>query len=304
MFHVPAFFVLTGFLWRESKQDERVLSILGNFTARKFRRLMVPYFVFGIASLVIYCLVVDKNFDSFGVKVLSLLHGGGWGGAFKANFVLWFLPVMFTVTVIYKVIDVMVDWEKRWWAHLLLAMGCLYVHRFCVYRLGVNGFPVGFALAMRYLSYLVLSRLAARVIATCKIRVSGKVCAVLGAAVFAVLTFFDKEACIALVGDWVSWIIIVVGGVLMSLSFMAMLKPFDSRILRLAGQNSLGIMLMHKFVVVALESNSIKPFMAWNFCNGVFGVIFVTAMAATVTMVASICICKMCPVLLGISTER
>ena len=70
MFHVPAFFVLTGFLWKAVKKNERLLSRFRIFAARKFLRLMVPYFVFGIVSLAIYCLVVEKSFSTFGVKIL------------------------------------------------------------------------------------------------------------------------------------------------------------------------------------------------------------------------------------------
>ena len=304
MFHVPAFFVLTGFLWKTTEVNAHLLSELKRFAAKKFMRLMVPYFVSGIASVIIYCFVIEKGFESLGAKCLSLLHGGGWGGAFKANFVLWFLPVMFSVTVLYKAIDMLIEWRRTWWAHLLFALGSLYLHRYCVYRLGVDVFPLGFAFAMRYLGYVVLGRLAARIIEASTTTMRERSSATIGIIVFAILAFFDREVCVALVGDWMSWMVMVVVGVLMSLSFMLMLKPLDCGMFRIAGKHSLGIMLMHKFVVVSLESNLMKPFMMWNFCNGAFGVIVVSVMAAAIALFASICICRLCPILLGVPTGR
>jgi hypothetical protein len=235
--------------------------------------------------------------------MLCLLHGGGLNSVFRANGVLWFLPVMFSVIVIYEVVDTLVDWGKRWWVHLVFAMVGLYAHRFCVYRFGIDIFPFGFALALRYLSYMVLGRFAMRLIAGWKIEISGLAGLVMSAVVFVILTFFEKETCASLVGDWMSWVIMIVVGAVMSLSFMMVSRMFDCRILRLIGQHTLGIMLMHKFVVVALETNSMKPFMAWNLFNGIIGVFVVSVSATTIALIASICICKWCPILLGVSTD-
>lgn len=122
---------------------------------------------------------------------------------------------------------------------------------------------------------------------------------ILGIIVFAVLALFDRKTCAAAVGDWMSWICMVVVGAMMSLSFMTAMKALDCRTLRSIGNHTLGIMLLHKFVVVTLELNSMKPFMLWNYCGGTCGVLVVTVLATTFAFAGSWCVRKYCPVLLG-----
>ena len=102
-----------------------------------------------------------------------------------------------------------------------------------------------------------------------------------------------------LIGDSGSWLIMVVVGVVMSLSFMTVIRCVDCKVLRLTGLYSLGIMLMHKFVVVPLESNALSLYMQWNLANGISSVAAVTLVAAGCSLFASICIHKCCPIILG-----
>ena len=299
MFHVPAFFVLTGFIWKSAKMGNAFWPSMRTFVAKKFNRLMVPYYVFGLSSAIIYCITVERSFASLGMKLLSLLHGGGWGDAFRANSVLWFLPVMFSTVICYRILDSLLDWKRMWWGQLLLSIAFLYVHRFCVYRLGGGNFPLGISMAMRYMSYLVLGRLAGRLTEAYATKIPFAIRPVVGIVVFATMSFFDRKLFAGLIGDWGSWLIMVVVGVAMSLSFMTVIRCVDCRALRLTGLFSLGIMLMHKFVVVPLESNAVSLYMQWNLLNGISSVAAVTLVAAGCSLVASICIRKCCPIILG-----
>ena len=299
MFHVPAFFVLAGFMWKSSKESDAFWPSMRTFVAKKFYRLMAPYFVFGLVSVIIYCIIVERNFASLGVKLLSLLHGGRWGGAFRANYVLWFLPVMFSTVICYRALDLLLDWKRVWWGHLLLSVVFLYLHRLCVYKLGGGNFPLGISLTMRYMSYLVLGRLAGGLAEAYAKKIPFAARHVVGIAVFAAMSFFDRQLFAGLIGDWGSWLAMVVVGVVMSLSFMTVVRGIDCKALRLTGRYSLGIMLMHKFVVVPLESNAASFYIQWNLVNGIASVVMVTLVAVGCSWLASICIHKYCPILLG-----
>jgi fucose 4-O-acetylase-like acetyltransferase len=54
LFHMPAFFFIAGMVWRD--RDEPITS----FLAKKFHRLIVPYFFWGFVSLVVYTILEDK----------------------------------------------------------------------------------------------------------------------------------------------------------------------------------------------------------------------------------------------------
>ena len=109
-FHVPFFFLLAGLTFSTRK---RFLAVARD----KFQRLLIPYFIWGMFSALLFVLMGSmtvKNMDSaeFSSKALSgewwtpfvsIIHGGGWPGGkgFRFNGVLWFLPVLFSAELIY-----------------------------------------------------------------------------------------------------------------------------------------------------------------------------------------------------------
>ena len=135
MFHMPAFFFLAGLCWRSPSNS---------FFLRKSRRLLIPYFVFGLFSIVAF-VVMTQGGDLFAAAksgyyagkgatdlwrpFLSLLHGGGWphGEGFRCNSVLWFLPAMFSVLCFYWILDRLLP---RRLPQLAIA-GALIVFAFC-----------------------------------------------------------------------------------------------------------------------------------------------------------------------------
>lgn len=114
LFHMPAFFMAAGYLWRTHGNDT-----VPGLLLRKARRLLVPYCVWGVISVAIF--VLTKSFAGaitggayYGAlrarmdfplwrPFVSLLHAGGWPGGegFRCNSVLWFLPCMFVVLLLY-----------------------------------------------------------------------------------------------------------------------------------------------------------------------------------------------------------
>lgn len=127
LFHMPAFFLLAGVIsslkFKSLKFKVQGLKCDGSqgksFALRKFRRLMVPYFVWGFGSAAVF--VVASGFADVLFKgvtngpyaglhfdgpwwqpFVSILHAGGWpeGRGFLCNSVLWFLPCMFVVLML------------------------------------------------------------------------------------------------------------------------------------------------------------------------------------------------------------
>lgn len=97
-FHMPLFFLASGYLYRKRS----VMSTIKH----KFLTLMVPYFLFGIITSIYYVLneFIFAREVNFSELVLGLLYGTY--SSIVYNKVLWFLPVLFCISVIYNMLKV------------------------------------------------------------------------------------------------------------------------------------------------------------------------------------------------------
>ena len=101
-FHVPLFFVISGYLYKKTKKPIEYIK-------KKAKSILVPYFVFGLISFV-YWFVIERYFREQIVNPwipfanLFLAQAGEYN--FIANAALWFLPCLFCTEIIF-------DWLKR-----------------------------------------------------------------------------------------------------------------------------------------------------------------------------------------------
>jgi fucose 4-O-acetylase-like acetyltransferase len=103
-FHVPLFFMLSGVVFSSGGRGFR------SFAARKARAVLLPYFIWGFISCVIYALLGSfaakslgvnvTQSDSFFMTLLSFVYGNESVFTMVANLPLWFLPCLFAVYMI------------------------------------------------------------------------------------------------------------------------------------------------------------------------------------------------------------
>lgn len=108
-FYVPLFFFISGYLFHENKEEK-----LFSFIKRKAKRILIPYFVFAILSLIPYYMFagniqttlgnVEVSSNNIVSSLLAVFYGSGHGDALIQNSPLWFLPCYFLVVVIAKLI--------------------------------------------------------------------------------------------------------------------------------------------------------------------------------------------------------
>lgn len=254
MFHMPAFFWLAGLCWKTTDSSWRV------FAARKAQRLLVPYVLFGVASAVAYILMDSGGnlfatsssgyYDGLGGSAwwqpfASLLHGGGWpnGEGFRCNSVLWFLPAMFSVACFYWLVDRIMP---NRWIQLLLAgmmLALEFVHR----KWYSMPLPMGLSYIPWYGSFVILGRW----MPIDRVRLPAWALAVswLG---FGLLVWLEPNYYLGRVRFlwYFVFFIMAVGGICLS-AWSA--KVIAWPCLAKCGQASLGIMLLHKFVVLFFQ---------------------------------------------------
>lgn len=101
-FHVVSFVFLSGMTM---KPESPVMQI-----KKDFLRIMIPYYSFGLISIIIYMFlgsfVASKfNLDltiSVGHSLRGLLYASSQGSSLKFNLPLWFLPCLFAIKTIYN----------------------------------------------------------------------------------------------------------------------------------------------------------------------------------------------------------
>lgn len=87
-FHIPIFFMISGFVFK-IKEDKKYKSYIWE----KFKRLMVPYFVFAFLFLIPFY-IFEKEINIC-KSIFGIFYGNGNDGLLKQNSPLWFLPCIF-----------------------------------------------------------------------------------------------------------------------------------------------------------------------------------------------------------------
>lgn len=103
-FHVAAFFFLSGFLFSKGEGGFKP------FLKKKFTSLMIPYYIFSVISIAVFSVlgtfasveldVAIKHSEVY-KNVLGMLYANAVEGYMKWNLPLWFLPCMFTSQLLY-----------------------------------------------------------------------------------------------------------------------------------------------------------------------------------------------------------
>lgn len=163
-FHMPFFFFIAGVTFRSHEP-------FAAFCKKKAFRLLIPYFVFGLLSLGLFCLLADIGYQHLTAEstttfytdkkplsppllLLNLLIGGYFQHGFVYNSVLWFIPVLFAAQMILYPVD---RCRQRRWL-VFVAVAAFPVGWWIRCRLGTP-LPLGLGLAFYYLPYLAAGRL-------------------------------------------------------------------------------------------------------------------------------------------------
>lgn len=254
-FHMPAFFCVAGYVWR-TRSEEGWL----DFCGKKFRRLIVPYLVFSFFSGFIYYVMsgafsaaVHGATDAYYAKMggvptvggllLSIIHAGGKpdNGVFCGNSVLWFLPAMFTVCVLYRFLD---RWIRKVWGQLALAL-CFLIGGFYV----PEGMPWGLSRAIYYLPFVVAGRWILPKVMFPQLNRDWAIL-LLGVIYLSLCLITPNAYCRHLYLSWrVAFFALALFGCWVS---ALVARKMGARLLVGWGLSSIGIMLMHKYIILAV----------------------------------------------------
>lgn len=97
--HVALFFFVSGCTEALSASGKRIVP----YIRRRVRSLLIPYFFFGTASVIVYTLTANAGAEEAGAELLALLSGAV-RNSFCAE-ALWFLTCLFVVQVMFVLLS-------------------------------------------------------------------------------------------------------------------------------------------------------------------------------------------------------
>lgn len=259
-FHMPAFFWVVGLCWRPRMES------FCTFAQRRARRLLFPYLVFGVVSALLFVVgggaeslqkeTADSYYTTMGYgnwiqPLIALLHGGGWphGEGFRCNSVLWFLPAMFTVSCAYFVLD---KYVKTRLPQLVIASASL-LSMFLIDHFHLHGLPLGLSVLPLYLPFVIFGRwIRFENLPTVCGRWPALTC---GWCWFFLLVWLvpNRYCGVHHYGWYLAFLMLTFVGIGLSLQTARSLSRGGLLLFSAMGLGSMGIMLMHKFIVLGLQ---------------------------------------------------
>ncbi|WP_434993459.1 acyltransferase family protein [Arthrobacter sp. Ld5] len=99
--HVPAFFLLSGYLWKTRKPGARWA--VATEAGKRFRTIMVPYVAWLVLTLAVHLVVLSHRGQLEREAVtLPLIGGSENAGPFGAY---WFMPALFFSAVVFRALE-------------------------------------------------------------------------------------------------------------------------------------------------------------------------------------------------------
>ena len=156
-FHVPLFFFLSGLVFSTKKYTS-----FSSYLLAKVKTILVPYFAFGLVSVLIFLVfgrfagdVLEQGIDSkWWEHFVALLYGNTRVFSLQANLPLWFLPCLFVVQMLYYPIDHYL--LKKSYSPYIAAAGFALLAGLNYYVFHVFGFPFNMETAVLMSSFFAL----------------------------------------------------------------------------------------------------------------------------------------------------
>lgn len=254
-FYVPLFFFISGYLFQENREEKLI-----SFMKRKAKRILIPYFVFAILSLIPYYLFAGNIQASLGSEettsnnitssLLTVLYGSGHGDVLVQNSPLWFLPCYFLVVIIAKI-----SYESTKnckWKSLLLSLFFLLIGGI-VYLFLNNTYPFGFETALVMLFFYFFGhQLKQLPMPSNKLKLIVTIaCLSLG---FMIHLFNGRISCMN--NDYKnSYWIFIIAAIFSLIGYCYLFSFFQKcKILSYLGKHTIPILVIHKMPLVVFQS--------------------------------------------------
>jgi len=136
-FHMPLFFFLSGYVLKESRVQETLQVNVKHYA----HRLLVPYFAFSLLTYIPWVFATriygaDAKLNIHPLRpVIGTFYGIGIDGWLQHNAMLWFLPCLFIVHLVYQLVVKITLYNHRVVASVIVAALGLWLSHILPFRL-------------------------------------------------------------------------------------------------------------------------------------------------------------------------
>lgn len=303
-FHVAAFFFLSGYLF--SKGDAGFKA----FLKKKFVSLMIPYYIFAFVSILIFSLLgsfasmkldVSIKHGEIYKNVLGMLYANAVEGYMKWNLPLWFLPCMFVTQLIaYPFIGKARALARRNPLYTLPAVLFSFILPFLDYFVfRVRALPFHFESAVFLMPFFLLG--------SCFREIRVDTSANTPKKRFLCLVLLVSGGTIALtmncrvnyfLSSYGKLPLFYLSAFLSVCALFMLFQRVENRLLCFLGQNTLPILLMHKFPVVFLQI-ALSPLLAKTGLFHTLTAMMITAASVSMCVMAGKILERFFPFMIG-----
>lgn len=255
-FHVAAFFFISGYLFRMSDLGFK------QFAWKKFKSLMIPYYMFSIMSIFVFAVLGSFASEKLGVaiktvdipfNIVGMLWANGQTGYMKWNLPLWFIPCLFATTVVAYPIE---KWISKCFRRKISAY---WVIGTCAMVLSVINYNVLHLYKLPFQLETLIFMMPFFALGLVYREVSKKYDdsnPVLGVALIIVgylLGVYANTSVNYVSSSYGNIAVFYLSAIISIAGYVCVSKLILSKALYYVGQNTLPILLMHKFPIVALQ---------------------------------------------------
>ena len=282
-FHMPLFFIISGFLLKLNKNKDTKSMIL-----KKFKSLMVPYILFSIISILGYYLINDLSHMVLKKSIFNTITLFGVEA-------LWFLPTLFISESIFLYEKNNIDKNKYkilFYINIFLIIYIFMLIDKKNYNSVIENFTIVlvrsivalFFINIGYYLYKVISKINLKIYQIFILAIISVVFSKLNGSVNLYSVQFDNL------------FLYVLNSIIGSLLIIAIAKKINgSKVLEFLGQNTLIIMATHQLIIEAiLKSTLIK------YLNGIIFIFIILLLEYPLIKIIS----KYLPFMLGKKREK
>ena len=251
LFLVSVFFVLSGMVWRQAPNMKMLLLGL-------LKGVIIPYFIAGVVSIIIYLLagsLFGKASISFGDCILGLFYANSRTGLMVWCRPLWFLPCLVVVRILWELISYIKKTHLQYVVVLLIWAVAIVVY---YTDLREWKLPWEFEVALHALPYFVIGVMIKRHLKIPKrgdIKMWVLLCAAVVFAAICVLMLYvngsEHSFQYIYYNIYPLYVIGALSGSGMVMAISLLIGKF--KLLEMLGQNSLIILLWHKYPILLFQ---------------------------------------------------
>lgn len=297
-FHVPLFFIISGFTF--DSINKKFLDFIKN----KFIRILVPYFIWSVLFLFPYYLFggsVDESFGNTGTfsfisNLYNIVYGVGVNAALKQNTSLWFLPALFSMEFIFYFICKFQGKKKQIFILIFLFLISVLSYKYItvIFPFGLNTFlNLGIFFYSGYLmkKYNIVDKNYKKRYLLTAFLLIGISLSIINDSVSCVDYYYGNIFLFYVTSFFLSLFIIFISKLIIT-----------NKVLEYIGKNTMGILIFHKLIILIFQTKLGFVSSLLNNSNVFIELtlsLIVTILSIIFSLIGTKIVRKVCPILIG-----